>query len=89
MNASTDVTFRRVKLRPAAGKDGKARDDGHELATVAQTDTTIAGHNASDANRRDRSHVRALHGRREQHRRRRRSRHHALRDGRQRRRAEP
>jgi hypothetical protein len=49
VNASTDVTFRRVKLRPGAGKDGKVATTSTNWSTVAQTDATIAGHNASGA----------------------------------------
>ena len=47
INASTDVTLRRVKLRPSAGKDGKGGTTGTNWSTVAQTDASIAGHNAS------------------------------------------
>jgi hypothetical protein len=49
VNGSADVTLRRVKLRPAAGKDGKAGVTGTNWSTVAQTDSTITGHNASGA----------------------------------------
>jgi len=49
VNASTDVTLRRVKLRPAAGKDGKPGVTGSNWSTVAQSDASIAGKNASGA----------------------------------------
>ncbi|HEY1955230.1 MAG TPA: hypothetical protein VGH28_06445 [Polyangiaceae bacterium] len=49
VNASTDVTLRRVKLRPGAGKDGAAGTTGANWTTVAQDDPSIAGKSASGA----------------------------------------
>ncbi len=49
VNASADVTLRRVKLRPAPGKDGKNGTTGSNWTQVAQSDASIAGHSASGA----------------------------------------
>jgi hypothetical protein len=47
VNASADVTLRRVKLRPAGGQDGKPGTTGSNWTTVAQSDASIAGKSAS------------------------------------------
>jgi hypothetical protein len=49
VDASTDVTLRRVKLRPAAGADGKSGTTGANWTQVAPSDPTIAGKAASGA----------------------------------------
>ena len=49
VNASADVTLRRVKLRPSAGKGGAPGVTGANWTAVSQSDTTIAGHDASGA----------------------------------------
>ncbi len=47
VNSSADVTLRRVKLRPGMGKGGSDGTAGTNWSTIAQTDATIAGNNAS------------------------------------------
>jgi len=48
VNASMQVTLRRVKLRPGTGQAGKATVTGSNWSTVAQTDTSIAGTSATN-----------------------------------------
>ncbi len=48
VNASTDVTLTRVKLRPASGADGKNGTTLTNWTAVAQSDPSIAGKNASN-----------------------------------------
>ncbi len=47
VTGSTDVTLRRVKLRPGAGKDGAPGATGQNWTTVAQDDSSIRGKDAS------------------------------------------
>jgi len=47
VNASIQVTLRRVRLLPAAGVDGKNGTTGSNWTAVAQSDASIAGKNAS------------------------------------------
>jgi len=47
VTGSADVTLRRVKLRPGAGKDGAAGSTGSNWSAVAQDDPSIAGKDAN------------------------------------------